>query len=121
MGWENFYESFFRNSQIKFEDSGIDFKNEEKNNLITKIISRVKHFDPDIVLLDLRLHDSDFGEDVESEKLTGIQILEKIKEINRGIQIIITTASNKAWNFNLAKHPNGKIVLDGMGYRQIQE
>lgn len=116
MGWENFYESFFRNSKIKFEDSGIDFKNEEKNDLITKIITRVKHFDPDIVLLDLRLHDSDFGEDVESEKLTGIQILEKIKEINRGIQIIITTASNKAWNFNLAKQKGAYDFIIKNGY-----
>jgi CheY-like chemotaxis protein len=114
-GWENFYESFFRNSKIIFKDSGIEFKNEEKNNLIVKIESRVKYFEPDVVLLDLRLNDSDFAEDVEPKNLTGIKILEKIKEINSGIQIIITTASNKAWNFNLAKQKGTYdfIIKDG--------
>jgi len=114
-GWENFYNSLFRNSKIKFEDSGIEFKKEEKNDLVAKIESRVKDFNPDVVLLDLRLHDSDFWEEVEPQNLTGIKILEKIKEINRGIQVIMTTASNKAWNFNLAKQKGAYdfIIKDG--------
>ena len=117
-GWENFYESFFRNSKIKFEDSGIEFKNEEKDNLIAKIELKVKEFKPDVVLLDLRLHDSDWGDVEISENLTGIKILEKIKEINKGIQVIITTASNKAWNFNLAKQKGSYdfIIKDGFEY-----
>lgn len=114
-GWETFYKSLFNNSEIVFEDSGIEFKNEAKCELIVKIESRVKNFDPHIVLLDLRLHDSDFGEDIEPEDLTGLQVLKKIKELNRGIQVIITTASNKAWNFNIARQ-NGAydfIIKDG--------
>lgn len=114
-GWKNFYESFFKNSNIKFEDSGIEFKIEEKVNLIEKVESKVKAFNPDVVLLDLRLHDSDFGEKVEPKNLTGIEILEKIKGINSGIQVIITTASNKAWNFNIANQKGAfdYIIKDG--------
>lgn len=114
-GWQNFYESFFNNSKIEFKDSGIEFKNEEKDDLIAKVESKVKNFNPHVVLLDLRLHDSDFGEEVKPENLTGIQILEKIKTINSGIQVIITTASNKAWNFNLAKQKGAYdfIIKDG--------
>lgn len=114
-GWKNFYESFFKNSNVKFEDSGIEFKNEEKDDLIARVESKVKVFNPDVVLLDLRLHDSDFGDEVEPKNLTGIQILENIKEINSGIQVIIITASNKAWNFNIAKQKGAFdfIIKDG--------
>lgn len=120
-GWETFYKSLFKNSEIVFEDSGIEFKNVAKSELIVKIESRVKNFDPHIVLLDLRLHDSDFGEDIEPEDLTGLQVLKKIKELNRGIQVIITTASNKAWNFNIATQ-NGAydfIIKDGFEKPEI--
>jgi CheY-like chemotaxis protein len=114
-GWGNFYESFFKNSNIKFEDSEIEFKNDEKVDLISRVESKVKVFNPDVVLLDLRLHDSDFEEEVEPKNLTGIQILEKIKVINSGIQVIITTASNKAWNFNIANQKGAFdfIIKDG--------
>lgn len=117
-GWEAFYSSLFSNSskEIKFEDSGIDFKDP---NIFDLIISRVENkviqFKPDIVLLDLRLLDSDFHKETPPAELTGLKILEKIKEINRGIQVIITTASNKAWNFNLAKQKGAYdfIIKDG--------
>jgi CheY-like chemotaxis protein len=114
-GWEKFYESFFRNSKIKFEDSGVEFKNEDQSELILKIESRVKNFNPHLVLLDLRMHDADFVEDADPKNMTGMQILEKIKVINSGIQVVITTASNKAWNFNLAKQKGAYdfIIKDG--------
>lgn len=54
----------------------------------------------DIVFLDLRLKpDEDkASEMLPLEGLSGLTILRKIKEINKGIQVIILTASNKAWN-----------------------
>lgn len=114
-GWKNFYISFFKNSDIIFKDSGIDFKCEDKNNLILKVEKKVREFNPDVVLLDLRLHDSDFSEDAVPENLSGIKVLEIIKGINKGIQVVITTASNKAWNFNLAKQKGAFdfIIKDG--------
>ena len=117
-GWEAFYSSLFSNSskQIKFEDSGIDFKDSNISDLIiSRVENKVIQFKPDIVLLDLRLLDSDFHKETPPAELTGLKILEKIKEINRGIQVIITTASNKAWNFNLAKQKGAYdfIIKDG--------
>lgn len=117
-GWEAFYSSLFSNSskEIKFEDSGIDFKDPNISDLIiSRVENKVIQFKPDIVLLDLRLHDSDFHKETPPAELTGLKILEKIKEINRGIQVIITTASNKAWNFNLAKQKGAYdfIIKDG--------
>jgi CheY-like chemotaxis protein len=117
-GWEDFYSSLFSNSskEIKFEDSGIDFKDPNISDLIiSRVENKVIQFKPDIVLLDLRLLDSDFHKETPPAELTGLKILEKIKEINRGIQVIITTASNKAWNFNLAKQKGAYdfIIKDG--------
>lgn len=117
-GWEAFYSSLFSNSskEIKFEDSGIDFKAPNISGLIISWVeNKVIQFEPDIVLLDLRLLDSDFHKETPPAELTGLKILEKIKEINRGIQVIITTASNKAWNFNLAKQKGAYdfIIKDG--------
>lgn len=117
-GWEAFYSSLFNNSskEIKFEDSGIDFKDPNISDLIiSRVENKVIQFKPDIVLLDLRLLDSDFHKETPPAELTGLKILEKIKEINRGIQVIITTASNKAWNFNLAKQKGAYdfIIKDG--------
>lgn len=54
----------------------------------------------DIVLLDLRLKPEEdrAAETLPLEDLSGLKLLRKIKEINKGIQVIILTASNKAWN-----------------------
>ncbi len=121
-GWKYFYSSLFNNfsKKIEFEDSGIDFKNAERSELISMVVSKITEFMPDIILLDLRLHDSDFGEGVEPEKITGIEILERIKEINRGIQVIITTASNKAWNFDIAKQKGAYDFIIKDGFESIE-
>jgi CheY-like chemotaxis protein len=53
----------------------------------------------DLIFLDLRLKkEEEFIQNDSINELSGVQILKKIKEINRGIQVIIITASNKAWN-----------------------
>jgi CheY-like chemotaxis protein len=117
-GWKEFYSSLFNkySSKIKFEDSCIDFKDPNiSETIILKLESKVFQFNPDIVLLDLRLIDSDFDIDTPPDKLTGLKILEKIKQINKGIQVVIVTASNKAWNFDLAKQKGAFdfIIKDG--------
>jgi len=54
----------------------------------------------DIVFLDLRLlKEEDKGQEIiDIEQFTGTKVLRKIKKINKGIQVIIFTASNKVWN-----------------------
>ena len=53
----------------------------------------------DIIFLDLRLlKDEDKGNIVvELEEFSGTKILRKIKKCNRGIQVIVFSASNKIW------------------------
>lgn len=129
-GWGVFYKSYFQFSpNLKLVCSEIDFKNiQEKSILIEQIKEKINVIKPDVVLLDLRLIDTDFEETIEPEQLTGIRVIETIKEVNRGIQVIVTTASNKAWNFNLAKQKGAYdfIIKDGFddpakGIKRLKE
>ncbi|MFN4915305.1 MAG: response regulator [Sphingomonadales bacterium] len=114
-GWGVFYRALFNGSNVEFKDSEIDFKGSKKEEIIEAAKNVVSSFKPDILFLDLRLHDSDFVEDITPDNLTGLQILEEVKKFDRGIQVIIITASNKAWNYkNALKYKAyDYIVKDG--------
>lgn len=116
-GWGSFYKSYFQFSpNANLVSSEINFKEcKDQSDVIEQIKEKVRVVKPEIVLLDLRLIDNDFEQTIKPEMLTGIKAIETIKEIDRGIQVIITTASNKAWNFNLS-HQKGSydfIIKDG--------
>jgi CheY-like chemotaxis protein len=114
-GWMHFYKSLLSHSSINLKDLEIDFKSNTKAEIIEKAIGEVSTFNPDIVLLDLRLHDSDFVPDVSADEITGIKILKRIKSINKGIQVIVITASNKSWNYKTALKNKATdfIIKDG--------
>lgn len=60
---------------------------------------KISHIDYDLIFLDLRLNGYDEENISSPEDFSGMKILKSIKnEINGGIQVIIFTASNKAWN-----------------------
>jgi CheY-like chemotaxis protein len=93
-GWGNFYEYLFSDSEnVEFKAVHFD-KNNSESMIINTCLKQIEDFNPDVILLDLRLSEKDVFE-TESHKLTGYSVLEKVKEINRGIQVIVTTASNK--------------------------
>lgn len=115
-GWEHFYRTLFKTSpSIDIQSLNIDFNLNSKSQIIAKAIKQIENYDPDIILLDLRLCDSDFDNSINVTELTGIKILEKAKEINKGIQVIITTASNKAVSFEtvFTKGANDFIIKTG--------
>lgn len=94
-GWENILRTLFEYNGVKF----ICFKGFDKKLSKIALIDKIKAFiaenDADCFLLDLRLHEDDFG---ETKKLTGHEISRFIKERNKGNQIVIFSASNKIWN-----------------------
>ena len=99
-GWHIFYKTLFKqNEGIKFESVQLNFKQTEKDEIIEECFKKIENFDPDVVLLDLRLTENDFKDNSISEELTGYKILQYIKSFNKGIRVIIVTASNKSWNF----------------------
>lgn len=100
-GWAAFYEAFFKFSghKIQFEALDLDFKSMQDFQIIEKSMEVVSTFKPDVILLDLRLCDSDFDLTIKPSSLSGNKILKKIKSVNRGIQVIVITASDKVWNY----------------------
>ena len=103
-GWHSFFENLFQKrakNEVEYQELGLDFsKIKDRDEIVNVSVAKILDFKPDVVLLDLRLHDDDFGD--QYEKFTSIQILEKLnslEEYNRGTQIIGFTASNKVWNY----------------------
>ena len=116
-GWQQFYDYLFQLSPgISCQSLEIDYQSIAKN--ITAAIQKIKAYNPDVVLLDLRLCDADFSEASQADptQLTGYQLLQQIKKLNQGIQVIITTASNKVWSYEstLKAGANGYIIKRGV-------
>ena len=67
--------------------------------------------DFDLYLIDLRLNGPDEDITTEAKSLSGGTVLDKIKTQNAGNQVIMFTASNKAWNMRVLL--SGKNAADG--------
>ena len=99
-GWEVVLNQLMlSSSDIIFETYKNDFKDKATEVILAECKQKIISSNPDIVLLDLRLSDSDFLSNTKSNELTGYKVLREIKLINPGIQVLIFTASNKVWNF----------------------
>ncbi|WP_375560820.1 response regulator [Bernardetia sp. OM2101] len=100
-GWEDIFKIIldtnnFTSVPISFLGSGKD-----ENKIFTDAENLISTNEYDVVLLDLRLKSSDKSNTAGFNDITnfsGYQLLKKIKEKNKGIQVVIFTASNKAWN-----------------------
>ena len=98
-GWSDIFESYFnKNSNIDFGTFEYQFKDKNIFQVSIDIQTEVKDCNPDLVILDLRLIENDHKninrEDISN--YTGIKILEDIKKINQGIQILMLTATSKS-------------------------
>jgi len=100
-GWKEVLSNYFSSSSIgvEFDTLEYDFNDKPQQEILSICTGKIKSFNPDVVLLDLRLTESDFNDSLNSTCLTGYKILEAIKVINPGIQVILFTASNKIWNY----------------------
>lgn len=97
-GWGAFFNYFLKKSNAK----SIAYTEFKKGESKVELINRTKKFisdnQIDLFIIDLRLHDDDFIDD-NFESLSGVQLIEYIKKINPGIQIVVFTASDKVWNY----------------------
>ncbi len=98
-GWsENLKHIFEKNEDILFESFEYDYKDKSNFNLIVQLMhKKLKEqiSKSDIIILDLRLLEADH-ENNDIESYSGIKILQKIHEINGGIQVIMLTATSKS-------------------------
>lgn len=62
------------------------------------IRKQIENGDFDLVFLDLRMAGVAEEDIVKPEGFSGMRILQSIKRINPGIQVIMLTATNKGWN-----------------------
>lgn len=99
-GWKEIFETLFyeKNENIVFFHLDNELNDKTKKEISELTIKTIKEKNVDVVILDFRLHKDDF-ECKKIEEVTGYQILKKIKDHNKGIQVIIFSATNKIWNF----------------------
>ena len=96
-GWSDVLMKMFDTSDFQFipQNTFTQFYNDAEN--------KIANDDWDLILLDLRLNPEEeekptFIAKGDISSYSGAKLLEKIKNKNRGTQVIIFTASNKAWN-----------------------
>ena len=94
-GWKDIINTAISKEGIVFDTFEYDFKDKSNFNLYMRIQEKIKEFNPDVVILDLRLSQNDHEND-DIDNYTGIKILQKIHEINAGIQVIMLTATSKS-------------------------
>jgi len=94
-GWEKLYRGLINLPENQFDtiliEKGMSFSIIQS---LTK--DKIKSYNPNLILLDLRLIDDDFKIGIEIEEISGFQLLKFIQSEHPSIQIIITTASTKA-------------------------
>lgn len=128
-GWRPFFESLLSGH---VQCMGEDFKRAKtRDEIIQQVKAKVMEYNPDTIILDLRLHDSDHNNIDPNVKLTGVKVLEEVKRINKGIQVIGFTASNKVWNLLswqqlgidnfIIKESPSKSVEEGYTERSIKQ
>lgn len=97
-GWREIFEKImFQANDIDFLHLDDEFNEKSKKEIIDVSMDTIRKENVDIVILDFRLHKDDFAQ-VSIEDITGFKILKEIKGYNKGIQVIIFSATNKIWN-----------------------
>lgn len=76
----------------------IDYPIKELQDMSSDICKKIYDNYYDLYLLDLRLLGNLEDDIYEANEFSGMKILKSIKGINPGNQVVVMTASNKAWN-----------------------
>jgi CheY-like chemotaxis protein len=114
-GWKEIFETIFldKNKNIDFLYLDNELNDKSKEEICELALQTIIDEDIDLVILDFRLHKEDF-ENKSIEEITGYKILKKIKEHNKGIQVIVFSATNKIWNLQALQEAgaNGFIIKE---------
>ena len=96
-GWKQVLSRIFKissNDDFVVIDENIEYYEKFSN----KSKDIIENTDFDLYLVDLRLNGIEEDQVTNTNAFSGMSVLKKIKSLNQGNQVIIITASNKAWN-----------------------
>ena len=107
-GWGELYKALFSHySNIEVNTlKGFDYASDTKATLLQKVKEAIEErpFEPyHLVLLDIRLLQDDFKKKTD---FSSFDVINRLQALNKGIQIIIVTASNKVWNLQYTLNRN---------------
>lgn len=113
-GWDKVLKKLiFHKSDDKIDILQIN-KNQSEDEILKQIKEKANQLTWDLILLDLRLNDADHDPKNQNPdfEYCGLKALKEIKKINKGLQVIIFTASNKAWNYEklLEENADGYFI-----------
>ena len=93
-GWSDVLKQMLNGSSFKtIKEHAADF-----SSLSEESQDEIRFGNYDLIFLDLRMNGTQEEGKVRPEDFSGMKILKSIKELNKGTQVIMFTASNKAWN-----------------------
>jgi CheY-like chemotaxis protein len=100
-GWDVLMKYIFRHSGAEVEPF-VHFDKQDTQEITFFKISEALIKDNfilnyDLLILDLRLCDEDFYIN-DINKLVSVRLIQEIRKLNAGFQILVFTASNKSWN-----------------------
>lgn len=122
-GWFKIFCSILKDANgFYFDHLDDEFNGKSSDEIVQIVHEKVVSEDIDIVVLDYRLHRSDyFAEHIKD--VTGYKVLYDIKNhINPGIQVIVLSATNKIWNLRaLQKAGANEFILKESPSESINE
>lgn len=104
-GWARTIEKIFPTSGFNPESDVICEQVSDYESLSLEARNKIENGGYDLFLLDLRLNSDVENSQTEPQKMSGYKVLHRIKSFNRGNQVIMLTASNKAWNLKALLDP----------------
>ena len=117
-GWYQIFATLLCDKSNLMEYECLDnIKKLSREEIIATSINKIKEKDIDIVILDFRLHNADFSKEIPIEEVTSMEILKQIKEYNKGIQVLIFSATNKIWNLQALE----RLGADGFIIKEAPE
>lgn len=116
-GWyELLCNIIYDENNIDFDYVGHQLKSMTETEIVNHVMKKIKSSDANVVILDLRLHSHDFN-DTNIKDITGYKLLKEIKQYNRGIQVLMFSATNKIWNLQALQ----KAEVDGFIMKEAPE
>ena len=115
-GWAKTVESIFPSARFDARQDVICERVPDYESLSPAARRKIESGEYDLFLLDLRLNGVAEDGQPDPQEFSGYKVLKAIKAQNRGNQVIMLTASNKAWNLKPLLSP-----LDGASGYFVKE